>query len=94
MTAPAAFTKGDDDRVFRRHKVLELWDAPGRRQSGDIERFPDHDRDAKQRSLLAAGKPGIGSLRRLPRARKIADNDCIDAGVQRFNARDCVIREL
>ena len=42
--------------------ALELWEAPGRRQSGDVELFFYRHRQAEQRTALTASQRSVGGI--------------------------------
>ena len=93
MTAPALFT-GATMSASSCGTKSELREAPGRRQSGDIEGFFECHRDAEQSPPVAERQGDIGRRSCLARALEVTDDDGIDELVQRFNPRDGVLQEL
>jgi hypothetical protein len=89
-----ALEPGDRECVLLRHKALGRHYAPGRRQAGDVERFLDGDRYAKQRTVLTAAERGVGSLGGLAGAVEVAHHDGVDFLIERLDAGDDVIGEL
>src|ERR1700742_3481475 len=80
--------------VFLSDEIFERGYAPGGRQSGDIVRFLDRDRDAKERPPLAAREGRIRLPRRFPSAREIAHRHGVEIPVESLDSRDELVRQL
>ncbi len=82
------------ERVFLGDEILERRDAPGGRQSGDVEGFLDRHRHAEERPALAPRQCGVRFLSRLPGAREIAHRHSVEIAVKSLDPGDELVGQL
>jgi hypothetical protein len=77
-----------------RHEILELREAPCRRQASNIERFFKCERDPKQGLPLPFAERCIGRTSTLASTLEVTNDNRIEAFIQGFNACDGVFKEF